>query len=152
MNNYHFFRAGILGNWAKTNFSVWNMKFTCGEQAMMWAKANLFNDKEAMENIMNTSNPKKMKAIGRGIAAFDSKVWEANRYSLCRKYLEAKFTQCKEAKEELLKHKGKIFVEASPHDRIWGIGYDESSAMNNINNWGENILGKLLTDISNTIE
>ena len=41
----------------------------------------------------------------------------------------------------------KIFVEASPIDRIWGIGYDEDHAEYNEHNWGRNYLGRILTNI-----
>ena len=152
MNNYHLFWRGILSNWAKAPFTVWGMNFTCGEQAMMWAKAKLFNDKLAMLNIMEETNPKKIKALGRGVHDFDEHVWKEHRYRLCKEFLTAKFTQCEAAKKELLKYKGKTFVEASPYDRIWGIGYAEEEAMDNIANWGENLLGKLLTDVSKKIE
>lgn len=40
---------------------------------------------------------------------------------------------------------GKFFVEASPFDRVWGIGYDQDHALQNQSNWGENLLGKTLT-------
>jgi ribA/ribD-fused uncharacterized protein len=52
----------------------------------------------------------------------------------------------------LLENKGKTFVEASPYDKIWGIGYDVENAIENLNDWGQNLLGKILTELSNEIE
>ena len=45
----------------------------------------------------------------------------------------------------------KEFVEASPYDRIWGIGYSEKDALENIPYWGENLLGKIITDLRDSI-
>ena len=82
----------------------------------------------------------------------DNKIWDKIKYDLVKIGLYNRFTQDLVAKEELLKHKGKIFVEASPYDRIWGIGYTKEEAIDNIDNWGENLLGKILTELSNEIK
>ena len=34
--------------------------------------------------------------------------------------------------------------KASPYDRIWGIGFSAANAGVNTDNWGENLLGKVL--------
>lgn len=38
-------------------------------------------------------------------------------------------------------------VEASPMDRVWGIGYGEKKAGLNRHRWGKNLLGKALMDV-----
>jgi ribA/ribD-fused uncharacterized protein len=35
------------------------------------------------------------------------------------------------------------FVEASPLDRIWGVGFAERDAERNRHRWGKNLLGRL---------
>ena len=59
-----------------------------------------------------------------------------------------KFTQNSELGVKLLapKLKGKHFVEASPYDRIWGIGlHEEDVDANDELKWkGQNLLGKTL--------
>jgi ribA/ribD-fused uncharacterized protein len=70
-------------------------------------------------------------------------------YELVKKGLREKFSQNIELKKILLSHKQFVIVEASPFDRIWGIGYGNKDAINNINNWGENLLGKILTELAN---
>ena len=50
------------------------------------------------------------------------------------------------------KFDGKVFVEASPIDKIWGVGYDENNAEYNEFQWGRNYLGKIITNIRNRIK
>jgi len=53
--------------------------------------------------------------------------------------------------DALKNHNDKIIVEASPNDRIWGIGYSEKYAIENIDNWGENLLGKIITELASEL-
>ena len=151
MNKFHFFWKGILSNWAKSNFRFDNVNYNCGEQLMMHQKALLFKDYQIANKIMQLDNPKDIKALGRLVNNFDSKIWDNNKYNIILSGLKARCNYDIKFKNELLKHKGKIFVEASPYDRIWGIGYSEQNALNNVNNWGENLLGKILTEIANNL-
>jgi ribA/ribD-fused uncharacterized protein len=52
---------------------------------------------------------------------------------------------------ELLKTGDRILVEASPYDKIWGIGMKENDfGVEDKENWkGENLLGYALTDTRN---
>lgn len=152
MEIYHFFWKGYLSNWARVNFVHNGVKYNCGEQMMMHLKALLFNDKIVAEKILLTSNPKEIKALGREVKNFDQNTWNDNKYSLVKNGLKSRFEQDYKSKSELLKNKGKIFVEASPFDRIWGIGFDEETALENKDDWGENLLGKILTELSNEIK
>jgi predicted NAD-dependent protein-ADP-ribosyltransferase YbiA (DUF1768 family) len=47
----------------------------------------------------------------------------------------------------LLNYKDFEIVEASPEDRIWGIGFYAENAISNFDKWGENLLGKILTEL-----
>lgn len=151
MEKYHFFWNGKLSNWAFSLFIVDGITFNCGEQYMMYMKAITFNDTEIADMIMKESNPKAIKGYGRMVRNYDESVWRKVRYKIVKDGLKQKFLQNEDARKELLKYKGMTIVEASPYDRIWGIGYSEKSAMDNIDNWGENLLGKILTEISNEI-
>jgi ribA/ribD-fused uncharacterized protein len=42
-------------------------------------------------------------------------------------------------------------VEASPEDRIWGIGFTEKDAKENGERWGQNLLGKALVEVRRRI-
>jgi ribA/ribD-fused uncharacterized protein len=147
-HNYHLFWKSKLSNWTKSYFNHEGYGYCCGEQMMMHQKALLFKDYEIALKIMQSGNPKEIKALGRQVKNFNVKVWDDCKRQIVQNGLYARFTQDKEAKAELLKYKGKIFVEASPYDRIWGIGYTKEDAINNLENWGENLLGKILTYLS----
>lgn len=118
---------------------------------MMHQKAIIFKDWETALLIEQSTNPKEMKALGRQVKNFNSKIWDEFKYDIVKSGLYCRFTQDKAAKAELLAHTGQIFIEASPYDRIWGIGYNAQDAMQNIDNWGENLLGKILTELSKEI-
>jgi ribA/ribD-fused uncharacterized protein len=50
-------------------------------------------------------------------------------------------------KEMLLATGERELVEASPLDRIWGVGFAEKNAESNRHRWGENLLGKALMSV-----
>lgn len=61
-----------------------------------------------------------------------------------------KFTLSEDAerlREMLLATGNRELVEASPRDRIWGIGFGEKNAGANRHRWGKNLLGKALMDV-----
>jgi len=55
-----------------------------------------------------------------------------------------KFEQDEELKKTLIDTGDLILVEASPYDRIWGIGFKENKAMSERERWGLNLLGEAL--------
>jgi len=148
-NKYTFFWNGIFSNWHKANFKVDGIIFNCGEQFMMYKKAMLFNDIETSEKILDEKYPRNQKKLGRLVKNFNTKIWSDLCYDIVKDGLREKFNQNPEMKAYLLSCKDTFIVEASPEDRIWGIGYTEFEALDNINDWGQNLLGKMLTDLAN---
>lgn len=148
---YMFFWGGCLSNWYISPFIVNGIEYNCGEQYMMHQKAILFNDKQTASEIMKAYVPKKQKELGRKIKNFDTVVWDSVKYNIVKAGLLEKFKQNEDLKLFLSANKGCQMVEASPFDRIWGIGFNEMDAIDNINMWGENLLGKILTEISKEI-
>ena len=144
---YGFFYNGPFSNWFPCEFVVDGTKYNCGEQYMMHTKALFFNDGETAKMIMQTARPAKQKELGRSVKNYNDLEWSRVRYDLVKKGLREKFNQNKDLKDFLLSHKQFVIVEASPYDRIWGIGY--RNAINNIKDWGENLLGKILIELSN---
>lgn len=150
---YKFFwnSDSYFSNWYKCKFIINGITFNCAEQYMMYQKAILFEDKHIARRILNEISPAEQKRLGREIKRFDYFIWNKVKKDIVKKGLYQKFVQNPKLKDYLLKHKGYIMVEASPYDRIWGIGYQENNALDNINNWGENLLGKILTELSQEI-
>jgi hypothetical protein len=143
---YDFFWGGPFSNWYPSKFSVDGVTFNCGEQYMMYMKAITFEDHEIAKQIMKTDDPAKQKALGRLVKNYDDNYWSVIRFDLVKKGLIEKFKQNPELKKYLLDRKDKIIVEASPYDRIWGIGYDQydPNILEQKDNWGQNLLGKVL--------
>lgn len=123
--------------------------FNCTEQYMMFHKAELFGDKEIAEEILKERSPSVQKRLGRRIKGFDEHIWDLHKESIVYDGCKLKFKGTR-LEKELLKHKGKTFVEASGYDTIWGVGLTERDPkILNPSNWrGQNLLGNILTKLS----
>lgn len=112
----------------------------------MYQKAILFNDQEVANMIALEPAPKQQRALGRKVKGFVNKKWNAKREKIVEDGNWWKFTQSKEddLKKLLLETGDRLLVEASPYDRIWGVGYSAAKAEANQGSWGENLLGKAL--------
>jgi ribA/ribD-fused uncharacterized protein len=89
---------------------------------MMAGKARLFGDTAALERVVAASHPREAKSEGRKVRGFDEGRWLAHRYGLVVRGNVEKFGQHPELREFLLRTGERVLVEASPLDRIWGIG------------------------------
>lgn len=114
------------------------------EQAFMLEKALMF-DKSMVSSILSARKPAEIKKLGRQVKNYNDKIWNEKRFDIMVNVLRSKFSN-PELKEKLLATEDKILVEASPYDRIWGIGLDEKSAKRiDPKYWkGQNLLGKAL--------
>jgi ribA/ribD-fused uncharacterized protein len=126
---------------------VGGRRFVCTEQYMMHGKAVLFGDTEVAERILAATAPKTHKALGRKVRGFDEQVWKRERERIVYEGNHAKFTQNARLLELLLATAGTELVEASPLDRIWGVGLSaEDPRIQDPSQWrGLNLLGKVLT-------
>lgn len=115
---------------------------------MMYHKAILFADLMAAARILQCSHPRDAKAIGRQVENFDRDVWEQHREQIVFKGNMGKFLHpmngSSELADKLLATGDRELVEASPEDRIWGIGYVASEADANRETWGLNLMGRAL--------
>jgi ribA/ribD-fused uncharacterized protein len=80
---------------------------------------------------------------------FDDEVWKQNARRLVTEGNVAKFSQNDDLGEFLLGTGAAVVVEASPYDRIWGIGLKASDerAKNPATWQGQNLLGFALMDV-----
>ena len=116
---------------------------------MMAEKARLFEDKETLEKIMEARSQGKIKALGREVKHFDQTEWDKCKYTIVLTGNFQKFLQNPELKDFLLRTGDKILVEASPRDRIWGIGMGKANEnAENPAAWrGRNLLGFALMEV-----
>jgi ribA/ribD-fused uncharacterized protein len=114
---------------------------------MMHGKALLFDDQEVAAQILAADHPRQHKALGRKVKRFDDAAWKREREAIVRAGNRAKFTQNAELRELLFATQGTTLVEASPYDKIWGIGLAASDprAQDPAQWKGQNLLGRILT-------
>jgi ribA/ribD-fused uncharacterized protein len=131
-----------LSQWFEAVFEVDGVSYATAEHYMMAEKARLF-DADATAAIVAAVHPGEAKQLGREIRNFDQAVWEEGRFEIVVRGNIAKFSQHESLKDYLLGTGDRVLVEASPRDRIWGIGLVESDpAVQNPYQWkGLNLLG-----------
>lgn len=119
------------------------------EHWMMSKKALLFGDKIVNNRIMASHSPKMAKHYGRMVADYDESVWIKHRESIIKEGNIHKFTQHPSLKKYLLSTGEQIIVEASPSDKIYGIGMDAEDPNTLIpSHWnGLNLLGFCLMEV-----
>jgi hypothetical protein len=149
MFTFFFTEANPFSQWYACKFTVGGNTFTCAEQYMMHGKALLFADTETAAKILAADHPRQHKALGRKVKPFDDATWKRERAAIVRAGNHAKFTQNAELLDQLLATKGTTLVEASPYDKIWGIGLaaTDPRAKDPALWRGQNLLGKILTEL-----
>lgn len=122
--------------------------FPTSEHYMMYHKALLF-DPDLAPKILESPSPAKAKALGRQVRNFDRATWSLHSDGIVERgnYLKFGLGQGDNAemRRALFETRGKLLVEASPTDRIWGIGYSVEDAPGNEDKWGDNRMGAALT-------
>ncbi|MFP3647026.1 NADAR family protein [Paraburkholderia sp. SIMBA_054] len=155
VDNFTLFFGGddALSNWHPCRFSYHGVDFTSVEQFMMFSKAKLFGDENAAAEILAARHPKDQKAIGRGVKGFDLATWEGKRESIVYVGCREKFAQNPGLRSLLLATAPTELVEASPYDRIWGVGLGERDPLIlDKANWrGTNLLGITLMKVRETL-
>lgn len=138
-----------FSQWWMCRFEVGQEEYCCAEQYMMAQKARMFGDEEMLEQIMKMRQPKAMKAYGRAIQGFEKERWDIACYDIVKRGNLAKFSQNPELWDFMKTTHRRILVEASPKDRIWGIGMGKSNpdAECPLKWRGTNLLGFALTEV-----
>jgi ribA/ribD-fused uncharacterized protein len=141
--------ASCFSQWYEAEFILDGQRYPTAEHYMMAEKAALFNDEATRAQILQAPDPVAAKALGRRVSGFDDAVWLEHRYDIVVRANRAKFSQNPELAQFLRQTGDQIIVEASPVDRIWGIGLaqDDERALNP-NEWqGLNLLGFALMQV-----
>jgi len=120
---------------------------------MMAEKARLFGDIENVQKAIQATNPGEAKAVGRLVKGFENKKWNEHRFEIVVTANLNKFRQNPSLETYLLKTGDRVLVEASPVDKIWGIGLAADNVdCQNPNLWkGLNLLGYALMEVRNKL-
>lgn len=154
----HHGPEGVVGphclcQWYPSPFVVEGVRYATAEHYMMAEKARLFGDEAARDEILRADHPRVAQALGRGVKGFDGARWDARRVDIVVAGNLAKFGQDAALGAYLLSTGRQILVEASPTDRIWGIGLgaEHADARNPLAWRGLNLLGFALMRARNEL-
>ncbi|MFI5657802.1 NADAR family protein [Streptomyces sp. NPDC051684] len=114
--------ASCLSQWWPSPFTVAGVQYATAEHWMMAAKARLFGDAEAERRALAAEHPAEAKKAGRLVRGFDGAVWERERFGVVVEGSVHKFAADPRLREFLAGTGDRVLVEASPTDRVWGIG------------------------------
>jgi len=146
----YFWRSRcIFSQWFPCKFTgPEGFVYANSEQWMMAGKARVFKDNEVLERILHMTDPKKVKSLGRMVSNFDEATWKSNRERIVLEGNLLKFSQDKVLARALLATGDKLLVEASPIDKIWGVGLNAKTASRTSEcHWkGLNLLGIALME------
>ena len=159
---YACFYTEWLSNFRRTSFDYdYNgegnpHRFFCTEQAFMYCKARFFNDLQTAQLILDANTPQEAKGLGRKVRNYVDAKWDKVRYDYMVAVNLERFRQDDFLKEKILnpEYDGKTFVEASPIDKIWGVGLalDDNNVFDETKWQGRNLLGKVLTEVRQIIK
>ncbi|MDX8052753.1 NADAR family protein [Lentzea sp. BCCO 10_0798] len=140
---------GCLSQWWPCSFSVDGQDFPSAEHYMMWRKALLFGDTSVAERVLAARTPGEAKALGREVSGFSDAEWVSARLEIVVEGNLAKFGQDPALRSYLLGTGSRVLVEASPQDRVWGIGLVASDprAADPAQWLGLNLLGEALMEV-----
>ncbi|WP_441246194.1 NADAR family protein [Kitasatospora sp. McL0602] len=140
--------TGSLSQWWPSAFTVDGVRYATAEHWMMAGKARLFGDEEILPRILEARTPAEAKKFGRLVKGFDDAQWVAARFELVVQGNVAKFGQDDALRTYLLNTAQRVLVEASPMDRLWGIGLAaDNERATNPDQWrGLNLLGFALME------
>lgn len=148
-----YFKSGYPSQWYIAPFTIYDITYNCCEKYMMAEKARFFGDYDIEKLIMLSDDPKEHKQLGRNVKNFDADKWNLVVDNIVYNANYAKFTQNLDLKNKLLASGGKIYVECSPYDAIWGNGMNITDTLNtSMENWrGTNRLGLAIMKVRNTL-
>lgn len=119
------------------------LAFPTAEHWMHYYKAVLFEDVAVAAAILKAKTPKEAKRLGRTVSKFKEDVWSKYRVQIVLEANIHKFMQHSDLCAILMATGDKFLVEASPYDKIWGIGLRKCP--HDPTQWkGLNLLGRVL--------
>jgi len=153
VDNYFLFWRDWPSQWHPSTFTIGGVTYSHAEQFMMAEKAKLFGDEVIRKKILDSNSPHTQKKLGRIVGNFDEDKWNSVAKEIVFLGNIAKFSQNEGFMNELLATKDLILVEASPYDKVWGIGLsqDDPDATRPEKWKGTNWLGEVLMRVRDVL-
>lgn len=138
-----------MSQWWLSSFVYENVTYKTAEHWMMAKKAELFNDTEMLQRILEAKSPAEAKKLGREMRGFNEATWREKRFEIVKQGNLLKFGQNEELKNYLVNTGSRVLVEASPEDLVWGIGMaGDNMDASFPEKWkGQNLLGFALMEV-----
>ncbi|MEU5577519.1 NADAR family protein [Streptomyces huasconensis] len=135
--------ASCLSQWWPSPFTVDGVVYATAEHWMMAAKARLFDDADAERAVLAARTPAEAKNAGRLVRGFDEAIWARERFGVVVTGSVHKFASDPALRDFLLGTGERVLVEASPLDRVWGVGLAaDDPRIQDPEKWrGANLLG-----------
>jgi len=140
---------GCLDQFWPAPFVIAGVTYPSAEHWMMAEKARTFGDEDALQTVLAARTPQAAKSAGRAVRGFSEGRWMEVRYEIVVAGNLAKFSQHDDLRRYLLATGRRVLVEASPLDRVWGIGLaEDDQRATSPSRWkGLNLLGFALMDV-----
>ncbi len=119
----------------------------------MFYKAFFFGDKTVCslieEHAKARAHPREVKELGRRVRNYNDKIWSTVRFGFMTYVNLLKYQQNPDLGAQLKDTGDRVLVEASPVDRVWGVGLGENDPLIlDEKNWtGKNLLGQSLMTV-----
>ncbi len=138
-----------FSQWWPSAFEIEGVTYASAEHYMMAEKARLFGDEASFRAILQAASPAEAKKLGAQVSGFVEASWLQHRFDIVVRGNQARFTQNAELGDFLRKTGDRVLVEASPLDRIWGIGLAEEDprCLDPVQWQGLNLLGFALMEV-----
>lgn len=143
-----------LSQWYYSPFVAKGEVYITAEHFMMAEKARFFKDEGIRQKILRCQTPAEAKKLGKQVENFIEEEWVKLRYGIVLYGNLYKFQSSTKLARYLIGTGNKILAEASPIDKIWGIGFHPADKkVKNIAEWkGLNLLGFALMEVRDIIQ
>ena len=142
-------KNGYLSNSYESKFIYDGIEFKTAEQALLYARAKVFNDTDTVNKVISIKDFKNLRREGRVTKNFNSSVWEARQEQVMIDILLAKFSCNPKLVKRLLLTGNDVIANCSIQSGRWGIGlpiYDPRRLQKE--SWqNENLLGTCLMKV-----
>lgn len=136
---------GFCSNWYPAGFEFFGTEFKTSEHWMMWQKARVMGASDMEQKILDAPTPGEAKALGRKIPYFDGDLWNDVSEQLVYYGVREKFLANPALGSMLMATGSALLCEATPPDRVWGIGMSvDDPSFNRPASWkGKNLQGRV---------